>query len=396
MQPNGQSVDLQQGELDIGVPVGGYLPQLTEDQRQQLAMEHEQELDPNIVDPDDPSPFGPNSADPRTEEEFTNDAFGLPMIEQRSTRAAMSHLERQSAYESVVASALGGPMDTKRLVMEYGPLAKIESQMRGMVHDLTDYPEAGEVLLHMTRRCIHDVVVSNPALAEKEQNETGLIARMEAMDDLLIAMDERLPAFVAELDEACGADIEPLLKSFRNAVEVEKRRLDALAKNLQPATLGNRLLSNLEDVKDSLIRVFQSDNLVGDVRRHRNDALARALEGLTEASSELRSNAGDPEWERGDGVMVAQHASQFAEEVRSLTKGVEDQIDFGAVNAGLKTAHDNLGEAAEAAADKEHKNRLKKAMEVMREALMAIANALKKVFGRGDYAQPEAARPSPM
>jgi hypothetical protein len=326
-------------------------------------------------------------------EEATAIPSPIPGVEARKPSVLLTPLEREAALKRLLQEELEANADSGPIILEFGPLASLEKRLRGITADFAGGPDIAEVVTTRVRRCIHDAVVSNTLLGEKECTESGLMARMEAVSDMQDAIEQKIEPLLSHIEEL-GIDLNPLRTGLNNTLEVEARRLESMSKSLVPATLGHHIFEGLSDFKDTLLSgLTGKQELVGDVRRHRNEQLSRNLADLVEVSYELRANAGDEEWERSHGAMAFKAANELTAGIQSLTKGVEDQVDFSVLNKGLGDAKRNLSEAAEAAADAEHKNRLQRMVELIRAAVESIAKAVKSVFGREDGPKPAAMTP---
>lgn len=331
-------------------------------------------------------------------EGLTEDATEIPSpvpgVEARKPSVLLTPLEREAALKDLLSEEMEANADSGPVILEFGPLASLEKRLRGITADFAGGPDIAEVVTTRLRRCIHDAVVSNTLLGEKETTEAGLMARIEAVSDMDDALEEKVEPLLSRIEEL-GIDLGPLRTGLKNTLEVEARRLDNMTKSLVPATLGHHIFEGLVDLKDSFVNGLSGkEELVGDVRRHRNEQLSRNLANLVEVSYELRANAGDAEWERTHGAMAVDVANELTSSIQNLTKGVEDQVDFSVLNKGLGDANRNLTEAAAAAADAEHKSRMQRMVEFLKTAVEAIANAVKSVFGRENgHTKPAAMTP---
>jgi hypothetical protein len=365
-----------------------------------------QYMHPNEGDPDEGLAFGPlvenNPFSPMS------DAFGLDLTEAdvvgappgaipglpvRKPVILLSPEEREAALQVLLEQERNQAGDERHIIMEFGPLRSLESRLRSISQDMA-HNDVAEAVMTQVRRCIHDAVVTNTLLGEKETTEAGLMARIEAVKDLEESMEERVEPLLAKLEEI-GLDMGQLRTGLKNTIEVESRRLDGMTKSLVPATLGHHIFEGLVDLKDSFVNGFSNkQELVGDVRRHRNEQLGRALSNLVEVSAELRANAGDEEWERAEGPMATSAIHELTSSIEAMTKGVEDQVDFNTLNKALNEAHGNISEAEANAVDAEHKSRLKRMVDFLKTAVEAIAAAIQKVFGRDNDKDDKARGPS--
>jgi len=327
-------------------------------------------------------------------EEATEIPSPVPGVEARKPSVLLTPLEREAMLKDVLLGEMEANVDTAPVILEFGPLTSLEKRLRGITSDFAGGPDIAEAVTTCLRRCIHDAVVSNTLLGEKESTEAGLMARIEAVSDLEDALEEKIEPLLSHIEEL-GIDLGPLRTGLKNTLEVEARRLDSMSKSLVPATVGHHIFEGLSDLKDTFVKnFFGKEELVGDVRRHRNKQLTESLTNLVEVSYELRANAGDEEWERTHGAMAVSVANELALSIQTMTKGVEDQVDFAVLNKGLGDVNRNLSEAAAAAADAEHKSRMQRMVEFLNSAVEAIANAVKSVFGR-DNGQPKPAAMTP-
>lgn len=345
---------------------------------------------PNESDDD---PFIPDYPEGLTEE-ATEIPSPVPGVEARKLSVLLTPLEREAALKGLLVEEMEANADAGPVILEFGPLTSLAKRLGGITSDFAGGPDVAEVVTTRLRRIVHDAVVSNTLLGEKETTEAGLMARIEAVSDLEDALAEKVEPLLSRIEEL-GIDLGPLRTGLKNTLEVEARRLDSMSKSLVPATIGHHIFEGLADLKDTFVKSFSGkEELVGDVRRHRNEQLTKNLANLVEVSYELRANAGDEEWERTHGAMAVDVANELTSSIQTLTKGVEDQVDFSVLNKGLSDANRNLAEAAAAAADAEHKSRMQRMVEFLKTAVEAIANAVRSVFGRDDdHSKPAAMTP---
>lgn len=368
--------------VDLLAP-GGAAAAMAELVQQELPLEDagERWVHPNdLSGPDDHLTVDINDA-PTHEPEY--EVPGLPFVQRRPVRSSMEDGEGvvEAGVAAFVETEMAKPSDGRHLVMEYGPLRGLESRLRSVVLDQSD-PKVAEMLTGQLRRCIHDAVVTNTLLSAKETTEEGLNARIEATNDLADSVEANVEPLLMKLEELRYPNIDLLRTAIKNTIEVEQRRLELMTKSLVPATIGHHIFEGLKDLGSRLAGTFEPEQLVGDARRHRNDQLSRAMTDLREVTEELRANAGDEEWERVNGERAAEMATSLTDSISNLVRGVEDQVDHNTVQKVLNTAGENIQHAADHAADEDHKSRLKRMVEMLKTALEAIAEALKRVFGK--------------
>ncbi|MFK4705791.1 hypothetical protein ABIC83_002630 [Roseateles asaccharophilus] len=328
------------------------------------------------------NPLNPHSErflDPLNPEEFEPRGRDMPGIEpRRFPEITLNPDEMEAELQNILERARSESAEARHLVLEFGPFAGLEKTLRGMSQDLTDQ-DIGEVLMTKARRAIHDVVVSTDNLDVRETREEGLMARAVAIQEIIEKYQSDVVPFLDELRQA-GMNVSEVSDAFDKTLAVEQKRLEFLNDRLVPATLGNQIFDHLAAGMQAL--VSGPSQLVGDVRRHRNDNLARALTNLTDITSEMRSNAGDPVWERANSAMSTEMAGNLIREVKGLVTGVEDQVDLSSVNRTLKNAGESLSFAADNAAEAEHKNRIEKMVEAIQQAIDAMMAALGRIFGQ--------------
>ncbi|MEJ6002684.1 hypothetical protein [Paucibacter soli] len=339
------------------------------------------------------SPHSPRFAEGLTEDDVAADPSHIPGVERRPYPSlSLNPAEMEAQLQAILEKAREESAETSNLILEFGPFTTLEQRLRGISQDLTDL-DVAEVIMTKMRRVIHDVVVQDPMLNEREGREAGLTARMTAIESIIEGFAQEVEPFLQTMDEA-GMKVGNVREGLVTSLSKEQQRLEILSKSLAPATIGNQIFESLSNWKNELFAGGPTP-LVGDLRRHRNDQLARSLSNLAEVSSELRQNAGDAEWERTHGQMASEMAETLVNDVKELIRGVENQVDLNSVNKALDGATENLDFAAQNAVDEEHKSRMQKMIEGIREAVAAMMAALSKVFGmnRDGTATPNKAPP---
>ena len=239
--------------------------------------------------------------------EFVEQDFvpgSVPGVQARRASVLLSPQEREAQMQYILEQERDNPTYSEHLILEFGDLKGFEQRLRGVIKDFTQDDVAEAVVARM-RRCIHEVVCEKPLLAEKESSEAGLDARIQAVSQIGELLAERVEPLLENLAEA-GVDTHPLRAAIARAVDDEAHRLAKKHESLAPATLGLVIFDKLSDAAGALKRTLtgEKQGLVGDVRRHRNHQLGRALEDLATVTADMRDNAGDEEWERAVGAMA--------------------------------------------------------------------------------------------
>lgn len=313
----------------------------------------------------------------------------IPGVQARRPSIMLSPEEREAQVKSILDEERNNPTHSEHLILEFGGLKGFEQRLRGVIKDFTQGDVALAVVARM-RRCIHEVVCEKPLLAERESTEDGLDARIQAVSQIGELLRDRIEPLLENLAEA-GVETHALRAAMARAVDDESHRLAKKHETLVPATLGLVIFDKLSGAASALKRSLtgEKQELVGDVRRHRNHQLGRTLEDLATLTGEMRDHAGDEEWERTEGAMALSTSRELMDNIGGLVKGVEDQVDMNMVNKGLKSATDNITAAAESASDESFKESLKQMLETVKRAVMALVTAVKKALG---HDEPESSR----
>lgn len=320
--------------------------------------------------------------------EFIEEDFvpgSIPGVQALRPTIMLSPQEREAQVKSILDEERDNPTHSEHLILEFGGLKGFEQRLRGVIKDFTQDDVAQAVVARM-RRCVHEVVCEKPLLAEKESTEAGLDARILAVSQIGELLRDRVDPLLETLAEA-GVETHALRAAMARAIDDESQRLTKKHEALAPATLGLVIFDKLSDAAGALKRTFTGEKkeLVGDVRRHRNHQLGRALEDLATLTGEMRDHAGDEEWERTEGAMALSTSRELMGNIGELVNGVEDQVDMNMVNKGLKSATDNIAAASESASDESFKESLKQMLEAVKRAITALATAVKKALGHDDH-----------
>lgn len=298
-------------------------------------------------------------------------------------RVLMSAEERAAEMAQILADE-HIHAQAQDLVLDFGELARIERDMTQVVKDTAD-PNIALVLTSVCRQAIHRVASENPGLSEPAYSEAGIAARMEAMKELQQRLDQQVHPLLDRLHGA-GADVDSLRRGIDNVVDAERRRLELKGQSLVPETLGNRIINT---VMHAASRAFSGPSpLSGDLRRHRSAELKRTLEDLKAVTTEMRENAGNPEWERATGAQAMSLTKQLVTSVGLMTRGIEGQVDQAAITTALSSAGENMKLASEKAQDNDIKARMKEMAEAMEAAIKRITEAILRALGLRSGATP--------
>jgi hypothetical protein len=298
-----------------------------------------------------------------------------------SAAASMTDEERAAAVQQLLDADAVHCLDLRTLVFDFGPFQRLELQLRELCAELVS-PEIADAVISHVRNSIHDVVVTNPQITSEERTQDGLLSRINALDEIgqeMKAADHPGGILLAKLRDLGVPDVGKLEKGINNLVQLEHDRLALLTRDLAPAGIGSTLLSGLRRMMPS-----PSDHLVGDARSHRNAELVTTVKGLKDIATELKTNAGNAEWERTQGVQSTREAAFLRDRIQKLTKGVEDQVDSRDLRKGLDDVNGLLDSAKTASSDEEHKSRLQELVKSMSELMKHLADALGRLFGKSD------------
>lgn len=344
---------------------------------------------------DDRSPFSPFSPEfvlGLTEDDVVEPFVAVPGVQGHKSTLMLSPQEREAELQRVLQELSEKGEDSDPVILEFGPLAALEARLRGVTADLAD-DDVARVVTAKLRQLIHEAVVSNPYMGDKWNTQEGLAARREAVEDINDSIDAEIEPMLTNI-ESTGLKLTGLRTALKNTIQVEQRLLLQLEQSLAPPTIGNLIFEGLSQLKDSFTSTASGKlTLKGDVRRFRNEQVSRALADLVEISGEIRSNAGNAEWERTEGPMALKLAGELSSNIKTLTKGVEDQVDYSLVNRALGESALNISQAAELASDDSHKEGLKKMLDFMHQAMEAFANIVKKALGVDIGVKPRAPAP---
>lgn len=333
--------------------------------------------------------FGPGTASARNTEAAPVHRADPPTHSLPTGVVRMTDEERDKAVADILAEDERQSINQNTLLFEYGPFHELERNMRDFTEGICDEAVAHLVTSHV-RQAIHDAVAPNARLASNPNSEQGLHARIQALKDIEGNLAGEIEPLCRQLEKVGVDGIAALRKGLVQAVSSERGLLEAKVKDLAPPTLGRMVFDALRGANDSGSR----DQLVGDARKHRNAELTKALGGLYDVANELKSNAGNVEWERGQGRESVKAVDSLTRRIRGLTQGVEDQVDSLALRKGFKDVDGLLREAGSKAGDEEHKSRLAEAGKFIAEMVKALTDALGRLFSRSPEAGRAAPRPS--
>lgn len=279
---------------------------------------------------------------------------------------------------------------SRQLIFEVGPFSDLENRLEVNLREWTA-PDIAVNIMTKVRQIIHDEVISRPDLKEKEKNGLGLNAREEALahikDELLSAV---MPILNSLAPYVKGTD--RIKHGIEDCLDADINRIALLKRSMQVPSIGAQIIDGMRDATTKFMGAGGGE-LVGDLRRFRNEQLTKNLSSLTEVSLELKANAGDKVWEQSHGVMAAKHLAVLSKDLAGMVKGIEDQIDVGSVDRILKGVSENMDHAEKHVTDDEIKSHIKEAQELLSKMMESLMAFLNKVFGNG--AKNGASAPSP-
>lgn len=330
-----------------------------------------------------------NPADPN----YTNRAEDI----EPATRGALagpgfapdlSPEERDAQLDLLIAAESAANAAGQNYVLEFGALSKLERHLSTILRE--HLPEdVAEVASSRLRQGLHRISVNSPKLQSKEHTVDGVKARIEALGACQGLIGEHIAPLLQKF-QAHRIPCDDALTSIQRAVEKEKASLEASQKSLAPETVGGTLFRGLMDVASALKK--DRKTLVGDVRQDRNRQIRETLDGMLKVSDQLRTRAGDPEWVAAEGEQALNELRHGEKTIKALTRGVEDQIDFNALGAGMKNVSENVAAGAQSASDETFKKKLESMVKFIQQAVENITRAISNFIG---VATPERAARSP-
>jgi hypothetical protein len=282
-----------------------------------------------------------------------------------------------AAVEAILAEAEKDFINQNTLVFEFGPFRALETRMRGFTDGVFS-GAAEQLVTALVRRSFHDAVSTNANLAKPGNTKEGLLAQVKALQDVLTNLDSGVGPLLHKLENAGVDGAKQLLLGLTQAVTSEHAALKDKVKDLAPPTLGRMLFDSLRNTAHSL----GDSQLVGNARQHRNAELTKSLRSLYEVGAELKANAGNAEWERGQGKASLKEVKTLSRRIEGLTKGVEDQVDGLALRKGFNDVNGMLKDAGTNASDEQHKKSLESMAKYIAELVKKLTDALGALFNR--------------
>jgi len=274
------------------------------------------------------------------------------------------------------------------LIFEFEPFSKLEIKMRELTESLVDENIAQLVVSHV-RQAIHDSVIPIHDLSKSANSEAGLNARIASLGLLKENMERELGSLLTKLEREEVPDIGNLSRSLFSIIDSDQKALQEKTKKLVPMSVGRVLF---ESLRNAVAPPEPGSQLIGNSRLHRNKELTGALDNLKMVAEELKQNAGNIEWERGQGKASITAVGDLSKQIDGLTKGVEDQVDSLALRKGLGNVKTLLTEAGDASKDPDHKSKLDEVKNQMSEFIKMLTDALSNLFSK--FSTPAAHKPT--
>jgi hypothetical protein len=260
------------------------------------------------------------------------------------------------------------------MVYDFGPFYKMEKHLNELARDELDSSIEDDVIREI-RQVIHREVVTNKSLHRPEHTESGLVARIGAIADIEKAFAKAVETIATTLGPRDIDSFRSFEDSAKAYLSSEKKELESRQAHLRVPTLG-------ESVILAAKRAMAPGNpqLVGNARLHRNKEMLSAMSQLRSTAGELRDNAGNPEWMAGHGKMCTDTVNSMTKRIRSLSSGVEDQIDGPAIKRGLEEAGADLTKAKDSTTDENRKKDLEESVKQMMDYIRELFASLGKIL----------------
>lgn len=283
----------------------------------------------------------------------------------------------ESPRESISAIlARNQPGEAAVLVTESAPLSSVAKRLCLIAENTLPADVAALVISHI-QQSVHLAVSNDPELLKHEDTESGLSARITALEILDNNLKKYVDPLLEQLSQnglvAAGAMQGDLTEEIARA----KLVLTTKTTQLAPATTGSRIFNAVRD----MLTPSPNDE-VGQPRAHRNRELKTALAEMDEIARELKKNAGNADWETTSGKASLEQLSVQQNRIKKLTSGVESQIDGNVMSERMKESNKLLQEAAANSSDSNHKSALEAAQKQLQAMIEAISKFLSKVFTR--------------
>ena len=264
------------------------------------------------------------------------------------------------------------------LLMELGPFSGLNARLRSAIAEHPD-AESAMTLATLASRIIHDAVTAHPGCNSSEVSKPVIEQRQKALSVASEVAQSKMIPLLARLGAHHKDALLPLQNSIMQAFRFEGETLESQKQSIVPATLGDRVFDKLFSAAQT---AFEGNApLTGDIRRHRDEQLTRALSDLHSVSSEINERSGDADWERSTGKQAVTVLGDLMVSVRRITKGVENQVNHEALQKTLRTVSDNLGSASKKTRDDEQKRLLEEAAAALAKLMQKIRESLAKFFG---------------
>lgn len=339
------------------------------------------------------APFAPNQ--PRHANLFKqddsegDDPFGFndtPGAESTSNAdAPQDGQDRPGSEHDAVAMVLARDaqesLDMRTLIFDFGPFASLEKRVERVARESAS-PEIAEAMLAHFRQALHDSCFTDPGLSMAPHTINGIKARINTLDaakrSFLEGPAHNLRMALSSIGAGQRLEVSSVFDGITKSIDDELTQWRSKKQEVTPPTFASMLFN----LGSRLRGAEQTSALIGDARAKRNAQLVEALEQLQEAAMDARHNAGNPEWERANGPASAKLTKELSERIKTLTAGVEDQVDTRALRKGLDDVKGCLSDACDKACTEDFSDKLKAQLQDIQQFIESLMKMMDLLFRR--------------
>lgn len=327
-----------------------------------------------------------------TEDQVLHRPNAMPGIEAPAYSVSLSHDEQMADHQDNLNALRDSVSDPKQLVYEFGPFAKMVSNMEKGVQEFSS-DEISDLVMNKVRRMVHEACLSKPMPDETASDEKRLAWKKQVLEVLVDIEGKEMGEFLQPID-AMGHDVTDFHRVIRGHLASELADVEMSTKNLVSPTLGQKLFSKLLSFGRQPTTP-EGSQLVGDLRRFRNEEISGALNSIKGATEQITRNASNSLWMKEEGPRHIERIAKLKEDLVGLTKGIEHQVDMNQISRTLKSAGDELTQAKERVEDPAMQQRLKELVTSLVQAVERMVNRAAQWLKRGGKAEEAAPAASP-
>ncbi len=301
----------------------------------------------------------------------------------------------ETDYQRVMAALKADAARTSEsgdYIYNLGPMEELCKQFNEIIKNTGGNQGVIEAFQHHMLNAFHTAAFEHSAALFKEdgtprntKTAEGLKARADTLNDAAEIFRSSTKELVKDLS-AAGYDAKSLALTVEKNMSVRLKQMqDMLDRGTSKLTVGEALLLK---VQDSFGKVFANGDLAGDARQHNNQTIAEKLRQLKEVSTDIRINAGKPQWESGDGKAAQGLAKSLLRELNEITEGRETKLNHRSLKKKLDEVATDLTEASSLTNDKDFQEDLRKMAQRINDLVERITNAIRAAFSRFDSPRP--------